>query len=93
MKLRFAILPADIHARGSAVLIILVLIGAIALIVLANCTTLHWMKREILRIEERQRRVRTSLPVPAAVPALNPKAAQVPRPPPSPVLTADISRR
>ena len=46
-----------VGSRGSAVLIILILISAMALIILANCTTLHWLKREILRIEERQQKL------------------------------------
>ena len=54
MKSRNAIAAGN---RGSAVLIVLVLISAMSLILLANCTTLHWMKREILRIEERQQKL------------------------------------
>lgn len=43
--------------NGSAVLIILVLIAAMALIVIANSTTIFCVKQEILRIEERHQRV------------------------------------
>jgi hypothetical protein len=43
---------------GAAVIMVLVLIAAMSLIVVANATSLHWLKREILRIEERQQRVR-----------------------------------
>ncbi len=42
---------------GSAVLIILVLIAAMALIVIANSTTIFCVKQEILRIEERHQRM------------------------------------
>lgn len=42
--------------NGTAVLIVLTLAGAMSLFIMANCTTLSWMKQEILRIEERQRR-------------------------------------
>jgi hypothetical protein len=58
MKLRRAQETAGKTQRGSTVLIVLVLISAMSLIILANCTTLHWMKQEILRIEERQQRPR-----------------------------------
>ncbi len=43
--------------NGSAVLIILVLIAAMALIVIANSTTIFCVKQEILRIEERHQRI------------------------------------
>ena len=76
--------PGHHSSRGSAVLIVLTLISAMALIVLANCTTLYWMKREILRIEERQQRVRLTVRAPRPGPAAAPKPDAAPKPGPKP---------
>lgn len=46
--------PPAKPTRGTAVLIIIVLLAAMALILTANSTTLFWLKQEILRIEEQQ---------------------------------------
>ncbi len=42
--------------NASAVLIVLVFLFAMTLIVLANSTTLYWVKQEILRIDQRQQK-------------------------------------
>jgi type II secretory pathway component PulK len=42
--------------RGSAVLIILVLLAAMAVIVSTNSTTLHLLKQELKQIDQRQQK-------------------------------------
>jgi len=39
------------QADGSTVLVMLVFLSAMIILVVANATTLHWTKRELLRIE------------------------------------------
>jgi hypothetical protein len=47
--------PARPQGRnGSSVLVVLVLLGAMSVILLANSITLRWLKAEILRVEQQQ---------------------------------------
>jgi hypothetical protein len=50
------------HRRGSAVLIVLALLGALCLLLLGNAATLRSLKRELRLIEEQQWKRWTNAP-------------------------------
>lgn len=42
--------------RGSAVMVVLVLLGVMAILVIANTTTLHQLRQELNRIDKQQQK-------------------------------------
>ena len=44
----------DSKQRGSSVLIVLALLAVMAILIVANTNTLHWLKQEIQLIDEEQ---------------------------------------
>jgi hypothetical protein len=42
------------RCRGSSILVVLVLLAAMGIILVANNTTLFWLKQEIIRVEQQQ---------------------------------------
>jgi len=55
LETRFHPVARRKHRRGSAVLVIFVLLAAISAIVIANTHTLHLLKQELRLLDERQK--------------------------------------